>query len=169
MLERRNSRDRPSSSTRLSSSLTNHSRKKNGHRAPPDNGKGSNSMISSQDNNRGKSKRISRSNSETSTSHATRRSSNGRNYKTKPDGVGSSVGNNFSKYVVTLVMIIAIADLIVLWTSIDATIGDQNGDRPHQIGPEIGVHQFTAEKRVTDIPMPLMQDIAKKQQEQAKQ
>ena len=169
MLERRNSRDRPSSSTRLSSSLTNHSRKKNGHRAPQDNGNGSNSMISSQDNNRGKRKRISRSNSETSTSHATRRSSNGRNYKTKPDGGGSSVGNNFSKYVVTLVMIIAIADLIVLWTSIDATIGDQNGDRPHQIGPEMGVHQFTAEKRVTDIQMQLMQDIAKKQQEQAKQ
>lgn len=60
----------------------------------------------------------------------------------------------------------AIADLIVLWTSVDATIGDQNGDQPHQIGPEVGLHQLT-EKRTTDIQYQLMNDIAKKQQRQA--
>lgn len=165
-MERTRSRDRPPpSAARLSSSFSSSRRERNGLRAPRPQDIESNPLRSSQDNKR-QSKRASRSSLDTSTSRATRLITNGRNNKTKPE---SSAGNNFSKYVVTVIMIIAIADLIVLWSSIDATIGDQNGDRPHQIGPEMGVHQFTSEKRMTDIQMQLMQDIAKKQQEQAKQ
>mmetsp|Transcript_31974 Transcript_31974/g.54091 ORF Transcript_31974/g.54091 Transcript_31974/m.54091 type:complete len:524 (+) Transcript_31974:161-1732(+) len=159
----RTSRDRPPSArhtSRLSSRLSS-SHSRNGPRAPQDNH--SNSSLKSSRENRRQSKRTTRSNSDTSHS---RRNSNG-SKKTQP-AERSGSGGNFARWTITVVMFLAIADLIVLWTSIDATIGDQNGDMPHQTGPEVGLHQLT-EKRTTDIQFQLMNDIARKQQEQAKQ
>eukprot|EP00574_Skeletonema_japonicum_P008136 CAMPEP_0201731634 /NCGR_PEP_ID=MMETSP0593-20130828/26341_1 /ASSEMBLY_ACC=CAM_ASM_000672 /TAXON_ID=267983 /ORGANISM="Skeletonema japonicum, Strain CCMP2506" /LENGTH=508 /DNA_ID=CAMNT_0048224441 /DNA_START=147 /DNA_END=1673 /DNA_ORIENTATION=- len=153
-------RDRPPAARLSSSSLSRQSR--NGRRAPQDNR--SNSLRSSQHSRR-QSKRSSRSDSDTSTrSRAAGRSTNGRDNNNKKQPESRS---NFSKWVVTIVMFLAIADLVVLWTSVDLTIGDQNGDQPHQVGPEVGIHQFT-EKRTTDIHIQLMRDIARKQQEEAK-
>jgi len=162
-MDRTTARDRtPPGRLSSSSSLSRHSR--NGHRAPQDNR--SNSLRSSQHSRR-QSKRSSRSDSGSSeTSRVSRRRSttNGRgNNKKQPERK-----SNFTKWAATVVIFIAIVDLIVLWTSIDATIGDQNGDQPHQIGPEVSIHQFT-EKRTTDIQIQFIQDIAKKQHEKAKQ
>ena len=158
-MDRTTARDRtpPRSS---SSSLSRHSR--NGHRAPQDNR--SNSSRSSQHSRR-QSKRSSRSDSASESSRVSRLSTNGRdnNIEKQPKRKSS-----FANCAATVVIFIAIVDLIVLWTSIDATIGDQNGDQPHQLGPEVSIHQFT-EKRTTDIQIQLIQDIAKKQHEQAKQ
>lgn len=157
-MDRTTATDRTPPPARLSSSssLSRHSR--NGRRAPQDNR--SNSVRSSQHSRR-QSKRPS---SSSETSRVSRHSTNGRdNNKKQPEK-----RSNFTKWAATVVIFIAIVDLVVLWTSIDATIGDQNGNLPHQIGPEVGIHQFT-EKMTTDFQIQLMQDIAQKQHEKAKQ
>ena len=164
------SRDRsPSVHGRLSSSSSSSIlSSRNGHnRAPQDNNGRSNNnslrSLSSQDDRRRQR--------DTSHSSRRRRRNNGAGSKssapnTQPKSSGVGGGHNFAKWAVTIVMFIAIADLILLWTSIDATIGDQNGNQlAHQTGPEVGLQQLT-EKRTTDIHYQLMNDIAKRQQKE---
>jgi hypothetical protein len=151
-----------------------HSIRKNGHyRDPQDNhANGGNKSLRSSRDTMHQMKRMSSSNSDTNHSLRNGKRSNNKSMAPTPpssnnnSGVGGSGNNNFAKWAVTVVMFMAIADLILLWTSIDATIGDQNGDQPHQIGPEVGLHQLTEKSRTTDIQFQWMNDIVKKKQQQ---
>ena len=157
--------DRPRRFSRVSTSSASSSRhSSNDYRTPQDNVR--HTLQSSREERRHRRKRKSGSNSATSHSRRRNRKSN-KSTPTRTDS-GSSRAGSFSKWVVTVVIFIAVADLIVLWTSIDATIGDQNGDKPHQIGPEMGLQQLTDNNQSNNVKLQLINDIVKKQQEMAK-
>ena len=138
--------------SRLSSSARN-----NVHQAPQDNGR-----EQSQSRDR---RRYSKRTSATSNSSRTRngsKSSTPTQNKQQPTSTSSS---NFAKIAITVVIFIAIADLILLWTSVDATIGNHE-----TTGPEAGVHTLHEKVRTNDIHLQQMvNDLVKKQQQRQQQ
>jgi len=65
----------------------------------------------------------------------------------------SSNNNNLSfAKITTLVFLIAIADVIFVWHSINASIGGElEGDEPHNMGAEAGLHHLHEKKRMKKV------------------
>ena len=131
---------------RLSSSARN-----NVHRAPQDNGR---EQSQSRDRRRYSKRTSVSSNSEVSRTRNGSKPSTPRHHKQQPTS-----SSNFAKIAITVVIFIAIADLILLWTSIDATIGNHE-----TTGPEAGMHTLHEKVRTNHLQL-LVNDLVKKQQQ----
>lgn len=132
--------------SRLSSSARN-----NVHRAPQDNGC---EQSQSRDRRRYSKRTSATSNSEVSRTRNGSKSSTPTHHEQQPTS-----SSNFAKIAITAVIFIAIADLILLWTSIDATIGNYE-----TTGPEAGMHTLHEKVRTNDIHLQqLVSDLVKKQ------
>ena len=133
MKAQQRNRDRPASRVPTSSSST-PLLSSNGttyvvHRVPP------------RDND-AKTSRSRQSNHLTTTSNS--KIAHKRKGSTPTELTAGGGGNNFAKFAITAVMVIAIADMIVLWASLDATIGNQIGEnKSKKSGPELSLHRLT--------------------------
>ena len=140
-----------STSTAARGSLLSSSRN-NVHQAPQDNRR-----EQSRDRRRYSKRTSATSNSEVSRTRNGSKSSTPTHNKQQPTS-----SSNFAKIAITVVIFIAIADLILLWISIDATIGNYETS-----GPEAGMHTLHEKVRTNDIHLQqLVSDLVKKQQRQ---